>query len=61
MDYDKKKKKKLSQINALENVEKIHPMEIFQDFYQLQNNQDMSKEQKDVAISLISSIWGGEE
>ena len=61
LDYDNKRTKKLSQINALENVEKIHPMEIFQDFYQLQNNQDMSKEQKDFAISLISSIWGGEE
>ena len=61
LDYDNKRTKKLSQINALESVEKIHPMEIFQDFYQLQNNQDMSKEQKDFAISLISSIWGGEE
>lgn len=61
LDYDNQRTKKLSQINAMESVEKIHPMEIFKEFYKLQNNQEMSKEQIDFATDLITGIWGGEQ
>lgn len=61
MDYDNQRTKYLSQINALESVEKIHPMDIFKEFYKLQNNQDMTEDQMEFAQDLISDIWGGEE
>lgn len=61
LDYDNQRTRQLSQINAIESVEKIHPLEIFSEFYELQNNQKMDKEKMDFARDLIESIWKGEE
>lgn len=61
LDYDNERTRHLSQINAIESVEKIHPLEIFMDFYKMQNNSEMSSLQKEFTQNLISSIWEGEE
>lgn len=57
LDYDNERTKALSQINSMESVEKIHPFEIFQEFYKLQNNVQMTDEQKKYANDIISDIW----
>lgn len=60
LDYDNKRTRSNEQINSVANVEKKSPLELFCDFYKLQNNQDMSDEQKEFSQKLISSIWEDE-
>ena len=37
------------------------PSELFSDFYELQNNQEMNEEQKKFIIDLIEKIWEDEQ
>lgn len=58
LDYDNTRTQRLSEINAMENVEKINPLEIFMELYSLQNNVEMSTEQKDYVEAMIKKEWG---
>lgn len=57
LDYDNKRTRSNAQITGAENVEEKLPLELFSDFYELQNNQPMSDEQREYISSLIESIW----
>lgn len=57
LDYDNKRTRSNAQITGAKNVEEKSPIELFADFYELQNNQPMSEEQKEYISSLIESIW----
>lgn len=57
LDYDNKRTRSNAQITGAENVEEKSPLELFSDFYELQNNQPMSDEQREYISSLIESIW----
>jgi exonuclease SbcD len=47
-------------INAVCDVERKTPLELFSDFYELQNNAPMSDEQTELVSELISKIWEDE-
>ena len=57
LSYDNKRTKENRVISDARDVEKKSPIELFEEFYELQNNQPMSEEQKAFTLDLIDSIW----
>ena len=57
LDYDNKRTRSSSCVEAAEAVETKSPMELFAEFYEKQNNAAMSDEQRDFCEKLISDIW----
>lgn len=57
LDYDNKRTRQNVQINGADEVERKTPIDLFAEFYEKQNNQPMSDEQKNFAQSLIENIW----
>ena len=51
--YDNQRTKTTQEVDAAQAVEKKTEMELFYEFYELQNNQPMTKQQKDFAEQLI--------
>lgn len=60
LDYDNRRTRATGQIRAAEQAEKKSPLELFGEFYQKQNNQEMSQEQSDFVRELIEKIWEGD-
>lgn len=57
MSYDNKRTQSRQTVTDAENVEKKTPLELFEEFYEKQNNQSMTQEQKKLTEELIESIW----
>ena len=56
LDYDNKRTRSVSQVDGAVDVETKTPIELFSDFYELQNNQPMSDEQKAFVEALIEQV-----
>ena len=61
LDYDNKRTRSVSQVDGAVDVETKTPIELFSDFYELQNNQPMSDEQKAFVENLIEQVWEDEK
>ena len=61
LDYDNSRTQKDNQIEAVAQIENVSPLDLFEKFYTLQNNQEFSEEQKTFAQGLIEEIWGGKK
>ena len=57
LDYDNTRTRSNNEIKGVENVEKKQPLDLFKEFYELQNNQPMSREQADFMDKLIKDVW----
>lgn len=57
LSYDNTRTQKSGQITDIQKVEKKTPIELFDEFYEKQNNTKMSDEQRKFAIECIESIW----
>ena len=57
LSYDNKRTRENKVISDAEDVERKSPIELFEEFYELQNNQKMNDEQKKYSLELINSIW----
>lgn len=57
LSYDNKRTRENKIISDATDVENKTPIELFEEFYEIQNNQPMSDEQKDFSKSLIDKIW----
>ena len=57
LDYDNLRTRMSQTIEAEEAVEDKSPIELFEELYQLQNNQEMSQEQRAFAEEMIEKIW----
>ena len=57
LDYDNKRTRAGVQITAMEDVENRTPLQLFAEFYELQNNQPMSEEQTKFMEQLIEKTW----
>ena len=60
LDYDNKRTRTSLEIGGAVDVESKSPLELFSDFYELQNNQPMSPEQSEYMKLLIEKTWEGE-
>lgn len=56
LDYDNTRTKNRRRIDAAEEAENRTPMELFEELYELQNNQPMSEEQRTFASALMEKI-----
>ena len=61
LDYDNKRTRSVAQVDGAVDVETKMPIELFSDFYELQNNQPMSDEQKAFVEDLIEQVWEDEK
>ena len=59
LTYDNTRTRSSHFIDSAENVQRKSPLELFEELYELQNNQPMSGVQRDFALELIESIWEG--
>ena len=57
LDYDNKRTRSNNRIDGTENIENKTPLELFDEFYEKQNNQTMSEQQKKFVKELIEKIW----
>lgn len=57
LDYDNLRTRSHQTIEAQEDVEQKSPIDLFEELYQLQNNQGMSVEQRRFAEEMIEKIW----
>ena len=60
LDYDNTRTRTQSEITGAEDVETKSPMQLFGEFYEAQNGQEMSAEQQSFISDLIEKIWGDE-
>ena len=60
LDYDNTRTRADRTIGGAADVESKTPLELFSDFYELQNNQPMSAEQSAYMRALIEKTWEGE-
>ena len=49
------------EVDGAEQVEQKTPLQLFEELYLLQNNQEMTREQKEVSLKLMETIWEDEE
>ena len=49
----------MAEVTGAERPEEKTPLELFQDFYQLQNNQPMAPQQEALVRQLMETIWEG--
>lgn len=61
LDYDNLRTRSNSGILGIDNVEQKKPLELFSEFYEKQNNQPMTDEQRTFTANLIEKIWEAEE
>ena len=61
LDYDNRRTRTSVQIEGASRMEEKTPKQLFSEFYQLQNNTELSKEQEAFLDDLIGSIWGKED
>jgi len=60
LDYDNRRTRMNAELLGAEAVESKSPLELFDEFYQRQNNAPMSDEQRAFVEGLIAKIWGDE-
>ena len=57
LSYDNTRTRTDQIIDAATDVQRKTPLELFEELYEMQNNQPMSEEQRTFAQDLIESIW----
>ena len=57
LDYDNKRTRNQQTLGMAENVETKSPLDLFAEFYEVQNSQPMSENQMEFIQNLISEIW----
>lgn len=57
LSYDNKRTRENREIGAATEVEQKSPIELFEEFYEKQNNQEMNQDQRELVNGLIESIW----
>lgn len=61
LDYDNNRTRSNQTISGAENTEQKTPLKLFEEFYLLQNNKEMSEEQRVFALEMIEKIWNAKE
>lgn len=61
LEYDNKRTRSNMEISGASDVESKSPLELFSDFYELQNNQPMNSEQLEFMREMIEKTWEDEQ
>lgn len=57
LEYDNRRTQSAAQVDGARDIEKKSPLTLFEEFYELQNNQPMCPEQLEFTRNLMESIW----
>lgn len=57
LDYDNKRTRRNQTIEEAKHIKQKTPLELFDELYELQNNQNLSEEQQEFLQLLIEEIW----
>jgi len=57
LTYDNKRTRENKIVDTAVDVDRKSPIELFEEFYEMQNNRKMSDEQKELVQGLIENIW----
>ena len=57
ISYDNKRTRENREISEAVDVDRKSPIELFEEFYEMQNNQKMSEEQRTFLVEMIDKIW----
>ncbi len=57
LNYDNTRTRYNQQINVIDVKNMKSPLELFNEFYYLQNNKDLNSEQKHIVAELVDEIW----
>ena len=58
LDYDNKRTQANAELEITEDLAEKTPLELIDDFYRLQNNQELSEDQKQYLTNLLSEMGG---
>ncbi len=61
LDYDNARTRHSAEVNGVQAVENKSPLELFSEFFELQNGSKMSPEQSEYMSKIIENVWEGEE
>ena len=59
LSYDNTRTRTTQVVGGAEDVQRKTPLELFEELYELQNNQSMSQEQRRFSEELIEAVWEG--
>ena len=59
LSYDNCRTRQNNELDVTEEIHRKSPMELFEEFYELQNNQTMNDEQQKLLTGLVEEIWEG--
>lgn len=59
LSYDNCRTRQNNELDVTEEIHRKGPMELFEEFYELQNNQTMNDEQQKLLTGLVAEIWEG--
>lgn len=57
LDYDNTRTRNKNDIDCVTDMEVKTPMQLFEEFFRLQNNADMNSEQREMVKDIIEEIW----
>ncbi len=57
LTYDNRRTRTNAEVSGAVDVENKSPLELFSEFYELQNNQELSDSQREMVNDMIVSIW----
>lgn len=57
LDYDNTRTRSMSQLQSDEQISSLSPLALFAQFFEVQNGQPLSPEQREIAARLIAQIW----
>ncbi len=60
LDYDNKRTRNAGYADSVSDVERRTPIDLFSEFYEKQNNSEMSTEQLEFTKELIENVWEGD-
>lgn len=58
LEYDNRRTRESRVIEGAENADEKSPLQLFSEFYEKQNNQEMTEAQKNYVESMIRKVWG---
>lgn len=59
LTYDNKRTRENRKLDDVADLERKTPLQLFEEFYETQNNQPMNEEQRDYMKELIEQVWEG--
>ena len=59
LSYDNTRTNRTVYITEAADVERKTPLELFSDFYELQNNQPLTDEQREFMKEIVEQVWEG--